>query len=132
MRFVLALHTDDGERYGVTVPDLPGCFTAGDTMDEAIDQAREAIDFHCEGLAEDGQTIPASRPLAEHKNDPLLATAVWAVIEVDVERHLSKPVRLNVSLPEGLLRRIDDYASAHHLTRSGFLAMAAESAIEGR
>ena len=54
MRFALALHTDDSVRYGVTVPDLPGCFSAGDTLDDAIDSAREAIDVHCEALADAG------------------------------------------------------------------------------
>lgn len=131
MRFVLALHTEDGERYGVTVPDLPGCFSAGNTLDEAIELACEAIDFHCEGLVCDDQPIPPPRPIAEHKTDPLLSDVVWAVVDVDVERHLAKPVRLNVSLPEGLLRRIDRYTTAHHLTRSGFLAKAAAAAIEG-
>lgn len=132
MRFVLALHTDDGEHYGVTVPDLPGCFSAGDTLDEAIENAREAIDLHCEGLVEDGQSIPATHSIAHHKNDPHLADAVWVVVDVDVEKYLSKPVRVNVSLPEGLVRRIDRYASEHHLTRSGFLAKAAEAAIDGQ
>jgi predicted RNase H-like HicB family nuclease len=48
MRFAFALHTDDRVKYSVTVPDLPGCFSAGDTLDEAVDMAREAIDAHCE------------------------------------------------------------------------------------
>jgi len=130
MRFVIALHTDDGQRYSVTVPDLPGCFSAGDSMDEAIDNAREAIDLHCEGLVAEGLPILPPSPIARHKNDSLLADAVWAIVEVEVEKYLSKPVRLNISLPEGLVRRIDEYASAHHLTRSGFLAKAAESVIE--
>ena len=129
MRFALALHTDDGIKYGVTVPDLPGCFSAGDTLDQALDLAREAIDLHCEGLTEDGMDIPAPKSLSEHQADPLLADAVWAIVEVDVERYLSKPVRLNISLPEGLVRSIDAYAESHHLTRSGFLAQAAEQAM---
>lgn len=129
MRFTLALHTDDGVKYGVTVPDLPGCFSAGDTLDEALEMAREAIDLHCEGMSEEGLEIPAPRPLSEHKADPLLADAVWAIVEVDVEKYLSKPVRLNVSLPEGLVRSIDAYAQAHHMTRSGFLAKAAQEAM---
>jgi hypothetical protein len=54
--------------------------------------------------------------------DPLLADAVWAIVEVDVEKYLSKPVRLNISLPEGLVRNIDEYARVHHMSRSGFLA----------
>lgn len=46
MKFALALHTDDGMKYGVTVPDLPGCFSSRGTLDEAIDMAKEAIDAH--------------------------------------------------------------------------------------
>ncbi len=129
MRFALALHTDDGVKYGVTVPDLPGCFSAGDTLDDAIEMAREAIDLHCEGSAEEGFEIPSPRPLSEHQADPLLADAVWAIIEVDVEKYLSRPVRLNISLPEGLVRTIDAYTESHHLTRSGFLAKAAQDAM---
>lgn len=69
MRFALALHTDDGVKYGITVPDLPGRFSAGDTLDEAIEMAHEAIDLHCEGLAEEGMDIllpshyPSIRPI---------------------------------------------------------------------
>ena len=50
----LVLHTDDGVRFGVTVPDLPGCFSAGDTLDEALDSVIEAIDLHLEGVIEGG------------------------------------------------------------------------------
>ena len=44
--------------YTVTVPALPGCFTQGDTEEEAIDNAREAIRCHVEGLRLDGQPLP--------------------------------------------------------------------------
>ncbi|SHM05090.1 Predicted nuclease of the RNAse H fold, HicB family [Nitrosospira sp. Nsp11] len=131
MKFALALHSDDGVKYGVTVPDLPGCFSGGDTLDEAIEMAREAIDLHCEGLYENDLGIPDAHPLSEHMANPDLAGAVWAIVEVDVGRFLSKPVRLNISLPEGLVRSIDEYASAHHMTRSGFLAKAAQEAMKG-
>lgn len=129
MRFSLALHTDDGVSYGVTVPDLPGCFSAGNTLDEALEMAKEAIELHCEGMYDEGIAFPAARPIAEHKENPLLADATWAIVEVDVEKYFSKPVRLNISLPESLVRSIDSYASSHHLTRSGFLARAAEQAM---
>ena len=130
MKFALALHTDNGVSYGVTVPDLPGCFSGGDTLDEAIEMAREAIDLHCEGLFEGGVDIPAPHSLSEHLANPDLAHAIWAIVEVDVTKYLSKPVRINISLPEGLIRDIDDYARAHHLTRSGFLAKAAQEAMK--
>jgi predicted RNase H-like HicB family nuclease len=84
MRFVLALHTDDGVKYSVTVPDLPGCFSAGDSLDEAVEMAREAIDAHCELLAQKGRNVPVPRPLTEHQANPDLARAVWAMIDADL------------------------------------------------
>lgn len=129
MRFALALHTDDGIQYGVTVPDLPGCFSAGNTLDEALEMAREAIDAHVELMIEDGLHLPEPKSIAEHKKAPDLADAIWAFVEVDVDKYLSQPVRLNISLPEYLVRSIDVYTKAHHMTRSGFLAKAAEQAM---
>lgn len=71
MKFVIAIEPGDTTHaFGVVVPDLPGCFSAGDTLDDAIDQAREAIDFYCETLIEDGGEVPLARPLAEHQADP--------------------------------------------------------------
>lgn len=94
MRFALALHTDDGRSYGVTVPDLPGCFSAGDSIDEAIEQAAEAIDGYCEVLAERGDDMPVLRPLAEHQANPDLAGAIWAIVEVPIERYFALPRHL--------------------------------------
>jgi predicted RNase H-like HicB family nuclease len=54
MRHPVVLHSDDGTRWGVTVPDLPGCFSAGDGMDEALENVIEAIDLHLEGITEGG------------------------------------------------------------------------------
>ena len=44
--------------YGAYVPDLPGCIAAGETRDEVVRLIQEAIEFHIEGLREDGQPIP--------------------------------------------------------------------------
>ena len=54
--------------------------------------AREAIDLHCEGLSETHDGMPDVHPLSEHMDNPDLADAVWAVVDVDVEKYLSKPV----------------------------------------
>jgi predicted RNase H-like HicB family nuclease len=129
MRFALALHTDDGVKYGVTVPDLPGCFSAGDSFDEAVEMAREAIDAHCELLAEKGLDIPSPQPLAHHQADPDLAGAVWVVIDVNVEQYLGRAENINITVPARLLRRIDDYAKRHGESRSGFLTRAAVQAM---
>ena len=86
MKFIIAIEPGtDTTAWGVVVPDLPGCFSAGDSMDEALENAHEAIDLHVETLIEDGAAIPAPRPLAQHQADPAYAGWVWAVVEVPVE-----------------------------------------------
>ena len=89
MMFVIAIEPGTGSTaWGVAVPDLPGCFSAGDTMDEAMENARHAIDQHVGTLIEDGVAIPAGRPLAVHRADPDYAGWVWAVVDVPVEKYL--------------------------------------------
>jgi len=129
MRFPVVLHTDDGVRFGVTVPDLPGCFSAGDTFDEALDSVVEAIELHLEGVTEEGGDIPVPRPIAEHRANPDFADGVWAAVEVDVSRFEGRAEKINITLPRRLLAKIDSYAKAHGETRSGFLAEAARAAM---
>ena len=51
----------DEEGYVLTVPALPGCFTQGETVEEAIERAKEAIQCHIEGLIADGEPVPEER-----------------------------------------------------------------------
>jgi predicted RNase H-like HicB family nuclease len=132
MRFPIVLHTDDGIRYGVTVPDLPGCFSAGDSFEEALESVKEAIDLHLEGLVEDGAEVPVPRPIAEHRADPEFAEGIWAVVDVDVSRFDGRTEKINITVPRRILVRIDAYAKAHGATRSGFLVEAARLVMEGR
>jgi predicted RNase H-like HicB family nuclease len=129
MRFPVVLHSDDGVRFGVTVPDLPGCFSAGDTFDEALDSVLEAIDLHLEGLIEEGGDVPVTRTIAEHRANPDFADGVWAAVEVDVTRFEGRAEKINITLPRRLLAKIDSYAKARGATRSGFLAEAARAAM---
>lgn len=130
MRFLIAI--EPGTKitsFGVVVPDLPGCFSAGDTLDEAMNNAREAIDLWCETVIEDGGDVPIARPLTEHQADPDFAGWIWAVTEVPVERYFGPAEKINVTLPRLLLAKIDDYARSHGESRSGFLAEAARAAM---
>lgn len=118
---------DETHAFGVIVPDLPGCFPAGDTLDEALAAAREAIEFHMEGLEESGEPIPPASTVGEHAGKPEFAGRIWAVIEIDVTKYLGKAEKINVTLPLSLIRRIDGFVSGHpeYKTRSGFLAQSA-------
>lgn len=96
MKFTVVLHTDDGQRYGVTVPDLPGCFSAGDNLDDALISAHEAIDLHAETLIEDGVVLPIRMPLAQHQTNPDYAGGLWAVVVVPIEKYLA-PLKRSIS-----------------------------------
>ena len=58
MHYLAVVHKDPTSSYGVTVPDLPGCFSGGDTIEEALSSVSEAIELHMEGLLEDGDGYP--------------------------------------------------------------------------
>jgi predicted RNase H-like HicB family nuclease len=130
MRYAIVIHKDEGTDYGVTVPDLPGCFSAGATLDEALDMAHEAIGCHIEGLLLDGEAIPEPRQLEEHRANPDYAGGIWAVVEIDLAAFDDEAERVNISLPRRVLTLIDRYATTHHESRSGFLARAALAAIK--
>lgn len=130
MKFLIAIEPGTNTTaYGVVVPDLPGCFSAGDTLEEAFDNAREAIDAHCEVLAEDGQDVPLPAAMAAHQANLDYAGWVWAMVDVAVESYWGPAEKVNITLPGRTLRRIDEYARAHGQTRSGFLAEAARQAM---
>jgi len=130
MKFLIAIEpATERSAYGVVVPDLPGCFSAGDTLEEAFENAREAIDAHCELLAEDGQDIPSPQPLAHHQADPDLAGWVWAMVDVPVERYFGPAEKINITVPARMLARIDEYARRHGESRSGFLVRAAQAVM---
>lgn len=125
MRFPIVIHKDSDSDYGVTVPDLPGCFSAGSTTDEAFSNAIEAIECHIEGMLLDGEAIPNTRTVEYYRGDESFADGVWALVDVDVSKLSGKAKRVNITLPERILDQIDSYAARHGDTRSGLLAHAA-------
>jgi predicted RNase H-like HicB family nuclease len=129
MHYPVVIHKDVESEYGVTVPDLPGCFSAGATMEEALTNAVEAIELHLEGMLIDGEPLPLPKPLAEHQQNPDYADGVWALVTVDLSRISGKSKRVNITLPERLLTVMDQYAAQHGETRSGLIAQAAMAYI---
>ena len=125
----------DGRRgaYGVVVPDLPGCTSAGKTTDQAYRNAIEAVRLWVEDAEADGEKVPRPRSLEELRADPKVATALAesaAITMVPVLRDAGRPAKANLSLDAGLLKAIDEAAEAHGLTRSAFIASAAREKIK--
>jgi DNA end-binding protein Ku len=124
MQVVAMIHYE-GDAYGVSFPDFPGCTTVADDLDSAVAKAAEVLAFHAEGLAEDGP-LPRPRSLSELKSDPdFCEDAKDAVLVLVPYEPPTRAVRINITLEESLLARIDRSADAASETRSGYLAEAA-------
>lgn len=123
---------DETHAFGVTVPDIAGCFSAGDTLDEAIESAKEAITGHLSVLVEDNEDIPLASLASKYIDNPEYAGYIWAVVEIDVSRYLGKAEKVNVTLPSRLIHLIGDRVSkdARYKSRSGFLAASAEALLQ--
>ncbi|EAA7439922.1 type II toxin-antitoxin system HicB family antitoxin [Salmonella enterica subsp. enterica serovar Abaetetuba] len=120
--------------FGVRVPDIPGCFSGGDSYQDAIEGVREAIDAHIELLVEDGEAIPEATSVENWLNNPDYTGVVWALVDVDVTRLMGKTEKINVTLPSLLIRRIDQFVAAHpeYGSRSGFLSRVAADKVTVR
>jgi len=130
MRYPVAIETGDAKHaFGVVVPDLPGCFSAGNTLDDALINSREAILLSLEGLLDDGQPFPAPTPIELLRKKRNYRGWTWAVVDVDASELGDKAARINITLPQRILRAIDAHAKKQGETRSGFLARAALDAI---
>jgi predicted RNase H-like HicB family nuclease len=125
--YIALVHKDPDSDYGVSFPDLPGCVTAGRTLDEAREMAAEALALHLEGLAQDAAAIPEPSTLEAIMADRENRDAVAMLVEPP--KPAGKSVRINVTLPADVLEEIDRYVADHGLTRSGFLARAAKKEL---
>ena len=131
MRYIAFIHKDPDSAYGVSFPDVPGCISAGDTIDEAVRNAVEALSGHIRFLETDGDPVPQPRDFDAIMADPNLAEdrggAMTTIIPLLRDRGAT--TRINVSLDLGLLEAIDAAARERKLTRSAFLASAARREI---
>jgi predicted RNase H-like HicB family nuclease len=129
MLYPIYVHVgNEQEAHGVVFPDFPGCFSAADDWNDLPAAIQEAVQAHFHGEPE---AVPLPTPLEDLAARPEYQGGVWMLVDIDLSRIETKPVRLNISLPANLVQQIDAYASANHLTRSGFLAKAAQQAMCG-
>ena len=126
--YIALLRKDPDSDFGVDFPDFPGCITAGSTLQEAREMAAEALQFHIEGMLEEGLPIPPPSALDAIMADPENAEAI--PFPVTVPGRGPRAVRVNVTIAEADLDAIDKHAKRIGLTRSAFLAWAAKRAMK--
>lgn len=108
--------------FSLSVIDLPGCNVESHSIDSGLDSLQKVIDNHLTILAEYGETIPHGRSIDDHMKKH--ESSIWAIIDIDIVPYLGKSQKINVTLPELLIKQIDDRVSkcSEHKTRSGFIA----------
>lgn len=125
MKYILLIKRIEGShKYSVNVPDLPGCKTEADTMTDGIEKINHVISEHLNILAEYGEDIPQGKSIDHHMENCTEQSPIWAVIDFDILPYLGKSHKINVTLPELLIKKIDDRVSKtpEYKTRSGFIA----------
>lgn len=128
MRYPVVIHKDSDSDFGVMVPDIPGCYSAGSNYDEAFSNVIEAIECHLEGLLFDNEPLPVGSTIDNWIHHQDFQDGVWALIDIDLSQISGKAKRVNITLPERILNLIDLYGKSHSIkNRSAFLTDAALS-----
>ncbi len=123
--YPVVVYKDEDSDYGMVVPDLPGCVSAGPSLSIAMEMTHEAVQCHLEGMAKDGDPFPAPSELDDVVEDEEYAHAkAFAAVEIDLDRLSAESERINITLPKWLISAIDSAEP----NRSRFLA---KCAIEG-
>lgn len=118
------IHAPEEESaWGVTFPDLPGCTSAGDTFENALQQAEDALSGHIAAMAVDGEIIPQPRTFADISTDKVVQQdiAEGAVLQNVPYRQVAVRTRVNIMIDSGLLAETDSAAEIAGKTRSGFI-----------
>lgn len=114
--------------YGAFFPDLPGCISAGDSIQETIMNAHEALALHIQGIEEDKEELPdAVWDGTEENLDTEYQGGKMACVAAVTAEYKGVVRRYNVTLPENLVKRID--ARQGPGARSAFLAQAAKEKL---
>ena len=127
MQYV-ALFTEEKHGFSVAFPDFPGCVTCGDTLDEAVDHAFEALAMFAEEMAERGEDLPEPSTKKQLLADP--AHAGCRAINVTVHGDGADFEEFEMVMHSHLLGRIEKYCREHGASPADFLAAAAREAIK--
>ncbi|HZZ62471.1 MAG TPA: type II toxin-antitoxin system HicB family antitoxin [Roseiarcus sp.] len=123
MRYPIAIEprTETSE-YGVVIPDLPGCFSAGDILEEALAGAEEAGLAWIDAALDAGEAVPPPSSLEAVRANPEFSGWILSLVTIDPAALDDTVERVNITLPRRILRRLDDEARVAGETRSGYIA----------
>ncbi|HYG08256.1 MAG TPA: type II toxin-antitoxin system HicB family antitoxin [Stenotrophomonas sp.] len=128
MLYPVYVHKDDNTAFGAIVPDMPGVHSAVDDLEDLPAALQEAVELMYEGEA---QPPPRANIVDKYRRQREFKGGFWMLVDIDLTKINPRAVRLNISLPENLVGKIDAAAASRRMTRSAFLALAAEHELGG-
>ncbi len=106
-------------------PDVPGCVSGGNSLHEAMENGEQALAAHLELMIEEGEDLPDSRTVGDMEPGSEVDVVAYFIARAELPGRI---LRLNITMDEGLVARIDRVAK----NRSAFLAEAAREALARR
>ncbi len=94
-------------------------------MDETMTNVVEAIECHVEGLLLEGEDIPLPQPMDIHYGNADYKEGIWGVVSIDLSKLSGKAKRINITIPERILNKIDTQVAESGSNRSSYLVNAA-------
>ena len=127
--YIALLHRAESGGYGVSLPDFPGCISFGDSVEEALTNAAEALSLHTSD--EPVEALPAARTLEEIAADPDWADSMDGALiaQLPYWREHGKARPMNVTFDAGLRAQIQEAAKRRGMSNSALLALAARKEI---
>ena len=127
--YIGVVHQDGDSAFGIHFPDIPGCFSAADDLNDLLCRAAEALALHLEDAeAPEVRSMQALRADADVAHDLAAGAFLLAVPFISLS---GRSAKANITMDAGLLQAIDHTARARGLTRSAFLADIARREISG-
>jgi predicted RNase H-like HicB family nuclease/predicted RNA binding protein YcfA (HicA-like mRNA interferase family) len=123
-KYMAVVHQEGDSAYGVWFPDLPGCFAAGDTEDEAVASAKRSLMLYAEDAIDDGEELPVPRTLHELRNETSVREALDCggfVIMVPLIVNSGRVKRVSLDFDAALVDTIDEVSKECNLTRKAWV-----------
>ena len=125
MKYPVIVHKNDSE-FGITVSDIPGCFTCGKTLDKALKNLQDTVECYYEGEGVCAPSKASDIEILMSNQDFFTDDGFWVLADIDFSFLSKKTIRVNITMPEYKLIMIDRAAKDHGLSRSAFLMQTAE------
>lgn len=117
MLYPVIIHKDEDSCYGISTLDFPGCFTAGDTMEEALANVQEAVELWMDDVDE----LPDPTPLEKAVEREEAEGGAVVLVDLDLSFLDRRAKRINITVPSYALSKIDRAAKKAGQSRSQFL-----------